>query len=60
MKTLQQYDFVIGFTKVANLQLGGNRLCLSSAPQSGISVVLDQGQPLLLMQFNNEWFSQSD
>ncbi|PEF69128.1 M12 family metallo-peptidase [Bacillus cereus] len=37
------YDFVIGFTKDSHFTAGGMAYVYSSAPQSGISVVLDQG-----------------
>ena len=52
-KNNTQYDFVIGFTKDSKFTAGGIAYVYSSAPQSGISVVLDQGQPPYAIQ--HEW-----
>ena len=59
-KNNTQYDFVIGFTKDSKFTAGGIAYVYPSAPQSGISVVLDQGQPLLLMQFNTNGLTITD
>ena len=59
-KNNTQYDFVIGFTKDSKFTAGGIAYVYSSAPQSGISVVLDQGQPLLLTQSNMNGLTITD
>ena len=54
-KNNTQYDFVIGFTKDSKFTAGGIAYVYSSAPQSGISVVLDQGTTSTPYAIQHEW-----
>lgn len=54
-KNNTQYDFVIGFTKDSKFTAGGIAYVYSSAPQSGISVVLDQGTTSTSYAIQHEW-----
>ncbi|AOM08859.1 MULTISPECIES: zinc-dependent metalloprotease [Bacillus] len=54
-KNNTQYDFVIGFTKDSKFTAGGIAYVYSSAPQSGVSVVLDQGTTSTPYAIQHEW-----
>ena len=54
-KNNTQYDFVIGFTKDSKFTAGGIAYVYSSAPQSGISVVLDRGTTSTPYAIQHEW-----
>ncbi|MGX5632666.1 zinc-dependent metalloprotease [Bacillus thuringiensis] len=54
-KNNTQYDFVIGFTKDSKFTAGGIAYVYPSAPQSGISVVLDQGTTSTPYAIQHEW-----
>lgn len=54
-KNNTQYDFVIGFTKDNKFTAGGIAYVYSAAPQSGISVVLDQGTTFTPYAIQHEW-----
>lgn len=54
-KNNTQYDFVIGFTKDSKFTAGGIAYVYSAAPQSGISVVLDQGTISTPYAIQHEW-----
>ena len=59
-KNNTQYDFVIGFTKDSKFTAGGIAYVYPSAPQSGISVVLDRGTTSTPMQFNTNGLTITD
>ena len=59
-KNNTQYDFVIGFTKDSKFTAGGIAYVYSSAPQSGISVVLDRGTTSTLTQSNMNGLTITD
>lgn len=54
-KNNTQYDFVIGFTRDSKFTAGGIAYVYPSAPQSGISVVLDQGTTATPYAIQHEW-----
>ncbi|MBH0338641.1 hypothetical protein BM86_24940 [Bacillus thuringiensis] len=54
-KNNTQYDFVIGFTEDSKFTAGGIAYVYPSAPQSGISVVLDQGTTSTPYAIQHEW-----
>ncbi|MGE6964134.1 M12 family metallo-peptidase [Bacillus thuringiensis] len=54
-KNNTQYDFVIGFTKDSKFTAGGIAYVYPYAPQSGISVVLDQGTTSTPYAIQHEW-----
>ena len=59
-KNNTQYDFVIGFTKDSKFTAGGIAYVYSSAPQSGISVVLDRGTTSTPTQSNMNGLTITD